>query len=152
MAFALDAAKYASCLNPNEWKETEIDLSKESILEIEATGTINIYQGGGYQTTPDGYKQHYVQMGMPHPGALIGRVGAKGTPFIIGSKYKGKPNEQGKLYVRIQQSPWNNESTGSYEVKIKTTFGIARNDLLSPVKPLTVPKTVVVPRFVEEKK
>jgi hypothetical protein len=136
IAFVLDAAKFAT-LDQSVWRDTGIDVTKESIIEVEASGTIHIYQGGGYATQPDGYMGYQPQMGQPRPGALIARIGPKGTVFTLGSKFKAKAPDSGRLYVRIQQSPWNNESTGTFDVKIKTTFGTSGADAIPPreVKP-----------------
>lgn len=137
IAFALDAAKFAT-LDQSVWRDTGIDVTKETTLEVQASGTIHIYQGGGYATQPDGYNGYTPPPGQPKAGALIARVGPKGTIFTLGSKFHGKAPEAGRLWVRIQQSPWNNESTGTFDVKIKTTFGsTAAADSIPPrlIKP-----------------
>jgi hypothetical protein len=131
LAFTLDAAKYAA-LDTTVWRDTGIDVTKETIIEVEASGTIHIYQGGGYATQPDGYMGFTPPQGQPKPGALIAKIGTKGTIFTLGSKFKGKAPESGRLFVRIQQSPWMNESTGTFEVKIKTTFGTSGADTIAP--------------------
>ena len=51
-------------------------------------------------------------------GRVVGRVGDNGKVFDIGDKYEGAPGGSGKLYLRISSSPWNNESTGEYKVKV----------------------------------
>ena len=51
-------------------------------------------------------------------GALIGRVGEDGTPFLIGDRHELTTNRDGKLYLHIIPSPWGNASTGTYQVKI----------------------------------
>ena len=55
------------------------------------------------------------------PGQLIGRVGASGTPFPVGTNYKAaRAPGSGKLYLKIAASPWGNNSTGTYKVTVKT--------------------------------
>jgi hypothetical protein len=49
---------------------------------------------------------------------VIGRIGANGTPFIVGASYKGKATESGRLYLRIAPSSWGNDSAGSYKIKV----------------------------------
>ncbi len=66
--------------------------------------------GGGMAFTP----------GIQAPGVLLGRVGEYGKVFIIGSRYEGVAGDDGKLYLRIVPNSTNNESGGSYEVRIAT--------------------------------
>jgi hypothetical protein len=120
--FSLEAAKYAA-LDTTVWRDTGIDVTKETIIEVDASGTVQIYPGNGYSVNADGYKAAPPPMGQPFPGALIGRIGAKGKMFTLGSNFNGKAIGNGRLYVRIKESPWMNESTGSFDVTIKTTFG-----------------------------
>jgi hypothetical protein len=135
----LDAAKYAA-LDTTVWKETRIEVTKETTLEIDATGEVDVWPlGPGYKYGPDGYRVPQVALGgglggvqangNPPPGALIGRIGAKGAVFLVGAHYKGSPKESGKLFVRVMQSPWNNESTGSFEVKLKSSGPVGRESL-----------------------
>lgn len=54
-------------------------------------------------------------------GALIGKIGENGNPFLIGTECELNPGESGSLYLYIVPSPWNNNSVGSYQVKIKSS-------------------------------
>jgi hypothetical protein len=58
--------------------------------------------------------------GAQTPGALLGRIGEYGKVFVVGSFYEGTAAEEGKLYLRIVPSPSNNESSGSYDVRVTT--------------------------------
>src|SRR5262245_59794993 len=53
-------------------------------------------------------------------GALVGRVGDAGKIFLIGERYDGSPGDEGRLWMQIVPSPWNNASTGSYRVRVTT--------------------------------
>jgi len=53
-----------------------------------------------------------------HGGALFGKLGQDGEPFMIGSRYEGTLDKEGKLYLHIAPSMWNCNSTGTYDVKI----------------------------------
>ena len=55
-----------------------------------------------------------------YSGALFGRVGDASEAFYIGDRYEGAQGREGKLYLHIVPSPWNNASTGAYQVKIAT--------------------------------
>ena len=140
LAFTLEAAKYAA-LDTSVWRDTGIDVSKDTIIEVEASGTVYIYPGTSYPSTPDGYKGYQPPMGQPLSGALIARVGKNGNIFTLGAKGKHKAGDNGRLYVRIQHGPWMTESTGSYDVKIKTTFSASAADALPP-KPVKREKDI----------
>ena len=47
----------------------------------------------------------------------MGRIGESGAFFVIGDRHELKPSQDGKLYLRIAPSPYEN-STGMYTVKI----------------------------------
>jgi hypothetical protein len=116
---AVDAAKYGSV--PNTWMETEITVNTNDRLAIVASGQVDLWppQPGGYMTGPSGYRQGGGQ-GMYLSGTLLGRIGEHGKVFAIGASYEGTPAEDGKLYLHIVPSPWNNASSGSYTVKVTT--------------------------------
>ena len=52
------------------------------------------------------------------PGTLIGRVGEGGDTFLIGDRFDGPVDREGKLYLQIISSPYDNGATGSYQVKV----------------------------------
>ena len=121
---SIDAAKYAKT-NQSEWMETSIEVIAGQQLDVTSSGRVDQWpQGPGqYMVGPEGLADAKVpgnnSVGLP--GQLIGRIGAKGRPFPIGAAYKGKANETGKLYLRIEASPWNCASTGSYKVVVNIT-------------------------------
>ncbi|HYV38586.1 MAG TPA: hypothetical protein VE988_23075 [Gemmataceae bacterium] len=116
----VDAGSYGSV--PNKWLETSVDARSGVRLVIVATGTVDLWpQGPNYSSTPNGYNANG-----PSPpgtqfksGTLLGRVGPEGPVFMIGDQFDGIMTRDGKLYLHIVPSPWNNPSSGSYQVKIK---------------------------------
>ncbi len=119
---SLDAAKYAK-MNQIVWMETGIEVPEGTQLEITATGRIDQWpqQPGQYMVGPDGQNTGGFP-GQPRlgtPGAIMGRIGANGAPFVVGSNYKGKTSESGQLFLRVLPSPWNCDSAGSYKVTVK---------------------------------
>jgi hypothetical protein len=106
-------SRYAS---HNEWLEIEVDVAADDPIEIKATGQIQLRPGQGFESTPNGNENY--NNGNYKPGQLLGRVGKFGKTFIVGEAYKGAPGEAGKLYLRIHPSPWGNQVTGSYSVKV----------------------------------
>ena len=117
----IDAAKHGSA--PDQWLDTGINLDADVRLLINADGQVDLWpQGSGqYMTTPKGYTT--AGKGSTFmAGALVGRVGDHGKQFLIGERYDGAPGEEGRLYLHIVPSPWNNASTGSYRARISTSF------------------------------
>jgi hypothetical protein len=117
----VDSAKYA--LNTKMWMDTGITVDADSTLTVTATGEIDMYPIGGYvgqyKTGPAGNMTWGVQpQDGKTAGALIGRIGPNGQEFIIGARFEGRMMQEGKLYLRIGSSPWNNVSAGEYKVKV----------------------------------
>lgn len=117
--FEVDA-KYGN--DPSQWLDTHISVSQHNRLVITAEGKVDLWpQGPGqYLTTPNGYTIKGSGSTFM-AGALVGRIGAKGKVFLIGGLYDGTPSEEGLLFLQVAPSPWNNPSSGSYEVRIKQT-------------------------------
>jgi len=128
----IDAGKYA---NAGQWMETEFHVDGRSAIVITAKGLVDTWpqQGGNYIVGPNGLQGRGMGMHVPampgrringpingqnYGGMLIGRIGEDGEPFTIGERYEGTPETTGKLYLHIGPSPWNQQSTGNYEVKI----------------------------------
>jgi hypothetical protein len=124
----VDAAKYAS--QHEQWLATDFEVSVDTPLELTASGSVDLWPvpGGVGQWTagPNGQANWGRGMGgggqFPG-GALIGKVGDQGKPFLIGEKYSGTSQTDGKLFLRIAPSPWGNESSGEYKVKISVGEG-----------------------------
>jgi hypothetical protein len=116
----VDAARYAA--QTENWLETELEVSAGAELRVTATGQVDLWpvggQNGQYVTGPAGTPGWGKG---PHPGgALLGRVGPGGKVFVLGADYSGTAQEDGKLYLSIVPSAWNNASTGSYTVTINS--------------------------------
>jgi hypothetical protein len=135
---SVDAAKYA---NAGQWLETGFESDGDTKVVITAKGLVDTWpqQPGQWVVGPAG--QAGGQMGggggvvvvgragvaaagrgqiLPqvHGGALFGRIGTSGEPFLIGAQYEGTLDKEGKLYLHIAPSPWGCNSTGTFEVKI----------------------------------
>jgi hypothetical protein len=123
----VDAAKHGSA--PDQWMDTGIRLEAHVRLKVTAAGQVDIMpqQAGQYVAGPAGLGQ---EAGVPvrfvngrvqsRPGALMGRIGETGTPFVVGDLYNQIPTVEGKLYLSIVPGPWGAGSTGSYRVKVAT--------------------------------
>jgi hypothetical protein len=115
----VDASKHGSA--PDQWLDTGVNVDVNIRLVIQGEGQVDLWpQGPGqYITTPKGYTT--AGKGSTYmAGALVGRVGDTGKVFLIGERYDGAPGDEGRLFVHIVPSPWNNASTGSYRVRVHT--------------------------------
>lgn len=125
---AVDAAQYGSAAG--QWLDTGVSVENNATVLVVASGTIDIYPQapGQYLSTPKGYTNNVLTPGTKvvptaanmrnFAGALFGRVGETGETFYIGERFDGAPGREGKLYLHIAPSPWNNASTGTYQVRI----------------------------------
>jgi hypothetical protein len=115
----VDAAKYGSSLE--QWFDTGILIDTAQRINVASEGQVDLWpQGPGqYMAFPKGYNTAG-KGGQFLAGALVGRIGENGKAFLVGENYEGTTNEEGKLYLQIVPSPWNNASTGQYRVRVQT--------------------------------
>lgn len=117
----VDAGKFGSALD--QWCDTGILVDAGQRLLITGEGQVDLWpQGPGqYMAAPKGYNTAG-KGGQFMAGALIGRVGETGKMFFIGERYDGAAAEEGRLFLQIVPSPWNNASTGNYRVRVQTDY------------------------------
>jgi hypothetical protein len=129
-SIALDSNKYAKQGWPN-WFDTGIDVGDDTGLEVSATGKIDqwVQSPGQYMSGPNGNGAFVLGPGQVpgqpaqqyKAGALYGRIGEKGAPFLLGENYKqARAPGSGRLFLVIGPSNWNNDSVGEYKVTVKT--------------------------------
>jgi len=113
----VDAAKYGSA--PDQWFDTGVMVDPSQRLQIVSDGQVDLWpQGPGqYVTGPKGYSTAG-KGGAFMAGALIAKVGDNGKAFLVGERFEGTPNEEGKVFLQIVPSPWNNASSGTFRVRI----------------------------------
>ena len=136
----VDAGRYGGV--QEAWMDTSIEIRPGMSLSITASGTIDLMpnQPGNAVATPDGFGQRGPngqvifnngvaqaagkagRGGRPQQqfGTLMGKIGDRGRPFVVGSKYQGNAAEDGKLYLRILPGPYNMDSSGTYEVQVSS--------------------------------
>ena len=102
----------------NLWVKTNITLKKSDAFRIQAEGSVDLFPDtpGQYMSTPKGYTSAGTGSSFM-AGSLIGRIG-NGEPFYIGENYFLNGRE-GNLELKIVNAPWNNQSLGSYQVKVR---------------------------------
>jgi len=115
----VDAAKNGSGLE--QWLDTTITVDAAQRMIITCEGQVDLWpQGPGqYLAAPKGYNTAG-KGGQFLAGALIGRIGENGKAFLIGERYEGNTTEEGRLFLLIVPSPWNNASVGQYRVRVQT--------------------------------
>ena len=117
----VDAGQFGT--STDQWMDTGVLVDGNLRLIIRSEGQVDLWpQGPGqYLTSPKGYST--AGKGGTHmAGTLLGRVGDNGKVFVIGEQYEGAPANEGKVYVHIVPSPWNNVSSGSYKLRIRTDY------------------------------
>jgi hypothetical protein len=120
---SIDAAKYA---NATQWLDTGVTLDGNTALTITATGEIDLLNDGSgdFVCGPTGSRNIGGRRGPGGrlPGALIGRIGEAGTPFIVGAHHNATTAPAGKLYLQIQAAPFNNGQvpSGAFKVTIRS--------------------------------
>jgi hypothetical protein len=129
VVLSMDAAKFAVA---GQWMDSGFESDGFTRVQITAQGAVDTWpqQPGQWMVGPGGQqgggnimvfggggvgRQIVPQI---NGGALFGRIGENGEPFMIGAQYEGTLEKEGKLYLHIAPSPWNCNSTGTYEVKI----------------------------------
>jgi len=119
--FTIDATRHGS--SADDWFKTDVIIEKEMRLSITADGQVDLWpQGPGqYITGPKGYTTAG-KGGNFMAGVLLGKVGEQGSIFVIGEKYDGVPQGVGQLFLHIVPSPWNNISTGNYNLSLTTRY------------------------------
>jgi hypothetical protein len=115
----VDASKHGSDLT--QWCDTGIMVDPSLRLLLQSDGNVDLWpQGPGqYIATPKGYNTTG-KGGVFMAGSLVARVGDNGKTFVVGERFEGSPGEEGRLFLQIVPSPWNNPSAGSYRVRIHT--------------------------------
>lgn len=115
----LDAAKHGSGLD--QWCDTGVTVDAGQRIMVTSDGSVDLWpQGPGqYMAPPKGYNTAG-KGGQFMAGALVAKIGENGKAFYIGDRYEGTAPEDGRLYLLIVPSPWNNASAGQYRVRIQT--------------------------------
>lgn len=113
------------------WADTSVDVKAGDTLQITATGQLqyaNAAQPNGPAGLPRGFADlaRVLQMNDAGRGALIGRIGSNSAarPFLIGEQVTTKAPVDGRLYLAINQSAFD-QATGSYHVTIMRTAAVA---------------------------
>jgi hypothetical protein len=103
------------------WTATGMTVRKGEVLSINATGEVQLSTDSNDVATPFGSKSGRKATNAPLPnvaaGALIGRIGANGQPFGIGSGVQVPMPEAGQLFLGINDDGFE-DNQGAYRVDI----------------------------------
>jgi len=106
--------------------DTGIDLQKDDEVVSTATGTVfPAVPDQSVAATPDGVPNRpdiriYNVLGNVDHSGLIGKVGADGSPFAMGSSHKFTTPTAGKLFLGINDTGLENNS-GAFAVTVTVT-------------------------------
>ena len=100
----------------NKWVDTKLAFASGEQVRITAQGQINMEQFG-QATGPEGTTNVSGQFESFPGGALVGRIGDKGKPFLIGSDYDGAANGAGSLFLGVALK--NGQVSGGYQVEVE---------------------------------
>ena len=107
------------------WTDAGFDLHVGDLLAIEAGGAI-AHAVGGTLVGPAGDTDTNVRtanlpgLNEVNHGALIGRIGDAGTPFFVGSTYRITIQNDGRLFLGINDIGLDNNS-GEYVAEVSVT-------------------------------
>jgi hypothetical protein len=134
-----DTVTTSAVLSATEtWRPIAADLRTGGRLQITATGQWRIIQQvnfsndiAAYQSLardrgPDGYTDMPLNAEVVLPtapiGALIGKIGENGAPFLIGSQYDQPITSDGALFVTINDIPTQlAENSGRLAIQVSVT-------------------------------
>lgn len=110
----------AAACTGGKWIDTGMTLEPSMRLIVSAKGNVDLWpQGAGqYVATPKGYNTAG-KGGQFMAGALVAKIG-NSDPFLVGENFNSIAGKSGNLQLYIVESPWNNPSSGSYTVTIKS--------------------------------
>lgn len=106
------------------WTATGITVRKGETIRFNATGEIQLSGDANDVATPFGSKSGRKASNAPLPnvlaGALIGRIGANGQPFAIGSGVSVPMPEAGQLFLGVNDDGFD-DNRGEFRVDMVRT-------------------------------
>ena len=106
------------------WTATGLTVRKGEVLSINATGEVQLSTDANDVATPFGSKSGRKATNAPLPnvpaGALIGRIGANGQPFGVGSGVNVPMPAAGQLFLGVNDDGFE-DNQGEFRVDIART-------------------------------
>jgi hypothetical protein len=137
----LDAAQHA--LQAGKWLDTGLVVEADSGLSFTASGQVDLapQQAGQVVSGPEGFPNGGNVNGHS-VGMLLGRIGDKGEPFLVGKRLEGRTVQEGKLYLQIVTGQ---PATGGYKVRVLAGAEVATGKA-SLGSPAPLPGPYALPR------
>jgi hypothetical protein len=108
------------------WMGTGVFVRRGERLGMQTEGSIYLVSGGQDEASPAGARNQRRAAGAPLPavlaGALIGRIGASGTPFGIGDQSSIVAPAAGELYLGVNDDDVT-DNQGEFRVRITRVSG-----------------------------
>jgi hypothetical protein len=111
--------------------DTDVELRIGDVVSISATGAVSPggeppYPPSGPDGVPEERLRQFNVVGLPdaNHGALIGRIGETGKPFLIGSSHRFDVTDAGRLFLGINDM-YVQDETGEFLVLVAVTAGAA---------------------------
>ena len=100
-----------------QWVDSEQDLPAGKPFTLTATGTVVLQNYGNINCGPSGTTNVPAMFNDLAAGALVGKIGEEGKPFLVGAEYQGTAEEAGRLYLGIALK--NGNVSGKFEVTLE---------------------------------
>jgi hypothetical protein len=127
---ALLGKKTVTVSSTEPWVDTGFDLKAGQTVQVKAEG--EVYVNEKTVSQPDGvddpevnsftklmWKAHNVMYGADH-GALIGKIGEEGKPFLVGGDATFEAEADGRLYLCVNDKDRkNNQGTYAARISVK---------------------------------
>lgn len=107
-----------------DYMDLGIRAQKGSALKVSAEGWARMsFDIDGWSSDPDGLKvpgpnyKTNLYDGFPF-GALVAKIGAVNPRFLVGKRYSGSAETDGRLYLAVNDNPHWQNNIGSYKAKV----------------------------------
>lgn len=105
---------------PASWADTKLFVAPGTTLKIRASGSL-LVQNYNLNSGPQGTTRYTGNTYKNFPMlSLVGKIGRKGTPFLIGANYKAITRAGGTLHLGVIPFRTNYTATGTYKVRVTT--------------------------------
>lgn len=107
------------------WQKPGVYLVKGATVRISAEGSWSNWPALGWKSGPEGDESSSINGEAPWIplGALMGRLGQSGRPFLVGSEIEFTANEPGHLYFAMNDPfQYLSDNTGTMSVTVTVRF------------------------------
>lgn len=110
----------ATTLVPGKWLDTRLSFTAGRRIRFEASGQLFV-ANYNLRCGPEGTTRYSGSTFNNLPMlSLVGKIGKRGKPFLVGQSSSTRARKQGRLYLGIVPFRRNYAATGQYKVKIES--------------------------------